>query len=229
MIEERLRFKADPDREGYILPTGPRTLILREGTAQDELTDELFRMDVASKGGAAHNGPGSMDTEIAAILYLASNPQWIQGDVLELSCSGSAGASGVVGLLGCIAAHFTLLTPEQMKKHKQQLQQSESADELDVMTVPKQPGVFPKRMHHLTLSDESPEALQGAFETVKKHFQPDQVSIKELHWSVPRRTGTNRRYDHEYRTILGSDLELASPTAKELARTVGNMLLPPNE
>jgi hypothetical protein len=232
MIEERLRFKADPDRDGYILPTGPRTLILREGTADDELTDALFTMDILPSGKAiSHNGPGSMDTEIAAILYLASNPQWIQGDVLELSCSGSAGASGVVGLLGCIAAHFTQMSPEALQRHKEQLQQSQSPDDIvsEVMTLPKHHRVFPKRMHHLTLSDESPEALRGAFEMVKKHFKPNQVSIKQLEWSVPRRTGNNRRYDHEYRTIIGSDLELAFPTAKELARTVANMLLPSNE
>lgn len=32
MIEERLRFLPDTARPGYILPVGPRTLILREGS-----------------------------------------------------------------------------------------------------------------------------------------------------------------------------------------------------
>ena len=32
MIEERLRFQPDTANPGYILPVGPRTLILREGS-----------------------------------------------------------------------------------------------------------------------------------------------------------------------------------------------------
>ena len=228
MLEERLRFKADSQNEGYILPIGPRTLIVREGTDQDELTDELFRLDILQNNEGAHNGPRSMDTEIASILYVASNPNKIQGDVLELSCSGTAGASGVVGLLGCIAAKFAGMTPEELKRYKSE--RNHPDDDNDIMTIPKfDASYFPTRMHHLTLSDESPEALQGAYETVKKHFSPQQVSIKELVWSMPRRTSSNRRYDHEYRTILGTDLELSFPTAKELARTVANMLLPSNE
>jgi hypothetical protein len=237
MMEERLRFRSDPNNPGYILPVGPRTLILREGTDQDELTDSLFRLDVWQKDQGSHNGPRSVDTEIATILYLASNPRWIQGDVLELSCGGTAGASGIVGLLGCIGARFAAMSPEERKRYKSERRDGSGGggngaggNDGDIMTIPRSgSSYFPRRMHHLTLSDESPEALQGAFETVKKHFSPQQVSIKELHWSTPRRTATNRRYDHEYRTIVGSDLELTFPTAKELARTVGNMLLPSNE
>jgi hypothetical protein len=233
MLEERLRFQPDPNNKEYILPKGPRTFILREGTDQDELTDALFTIDILPAAGQdAHNGPRSVDTEIASILYLASNPEWIQGDVLELSCSGSAGASGIVGLLGCIAAKFATMSKEDLKRHKQQLTQTESQQQIidEVMTVPKHDASpFPKRMHHLTLSDESPEALQGAFEMIKKRFRSDQVSVKLLEWSLPRRTGTNRRYDHEYRTIVGCDLEMTFPVAKELARTVANMLLPSNE
>ncbi|KAG7357462.1 hypothetical protein IV203_002150 [Nitzschia inconspicua] len=233
MLEERLRFRPDPNNKEYVLPFGPRTFILREGTDQDALTDALFTIDLLpSNGQNAHNGPRSMDTEIATILYLASNPQWIQGDILELSCSGTAGASGIVGLLGCIAAKFATMSKEELTRHKQQLTQTESQQDIvdGVMTVPKhESSLFPRRMHRLTLSDESPEALQGAFELIKKHSTANQVSIKPLQWSVPRRISNNRRYDHEYRTIVGSDLELSFPTAKELARTVANMLLPSNE
>jgi hypothetical protein len=41
MIEERLRFLPDTTRPGYILPVGPRTLILREGSeGQCEITTD---------------------------------------------------------------------------------------------------------------------------------------------------------------------------------------------
>ena len=85
MIEERLRFQkasgGGNDDDGTVFPVGPRTLIVREGTADDEITPELFRMDVnesddsssSSDGGkGTHSGPRVFDTAIASILYLAS-------------------------------------------------------------------------------------------------------------------------------------------------------------
>ena len=82
---------------------------------EDSITEELFRMDLLAPNtsgnnpNGAHNGPRSVDTEIASILYLASNPYWIQGDVLELSCAGTAGASGVsLSHEGASSAIFSL-------------------------------------------------------------------------------------------------------------------------
>jgi len=208
LIEERLRFKADPENPGYILPYGPRTIIFREGTNEDEITDELHRVNLGTKN---HNGPGTMDTAITTILYLASNPELVQGDVLQLGCE-----DGSVGLLGCIAARFAM---DPKKKT------SNDANEESVLTVPEHEEIFPPRMHHLTLSEEGEVALNDAYDLVK-HFSNGYVSLKDIRWAnrVP-----GRRYDHYYRTIIGSDLDFSYPTAKELARTVANYLLPSDQ
>jgi len=242
MLEERLRFQADTNNEGYILPIGPRTLIVREGTEDDELTDELFRMDLfGSKrngnGKGTHNGPRSFDTEIATILYLASNPKWIQGDVLELTCGGQAGEScGIVGLLGCISAKLASMTSNEIEQYKKQRKETmeEEAKEVSLNSLQEQQrdklsGLIPQRMHHLTLSDESPESLNRVSEMYRQHFSdttPSPVSVKQVEWSYPRR---QHNYAHEYRTIVGSDLDLTFPTAKELSKAVANLLLPSNE
>lgn len=39
MIEERLRFLPDEENPGYILPVGPRTLIVREGSEGQSIRD----------------------------------------------------------------------------------------------------------------------------------------------------------------------------------------------
>ena len=205
----------------------------------DDITEELFRMDLLAPNKAgdnpngAHNGPRSVDTEIASVLYLASNPNWIQGDVLELSCAGTAGASGVVGLLSCVASRLASMTADELKAYKQQ--RAEAMAEVDPLKPTHKTdfeSVFPQRMHHLTLSDESPESLQSVSELIHRHFKSYSgsplVSVKQLEWSNPRGPG-RRRYEREYRTILGSDLDLTFPTAKELSKTVANSLLPSNE
>jgi len=237
MIEERLRFLPDTKNTGYILPVGPRTLIVREGSEEDDITDELFRMDLLAPNqsgtnpNGAHNGPRSVDTEIASVLYLASNPNWIQGDVLELSCAGAAGASGVVGLLSCVASRLATMSPEELKAYKEQRALAMAEDD-PLNPTKKTPfeAVFPQRMHHLTLTDESPESLQDVSELIHRHFASysgnSPVSVQQLEWSYPR---GRHRYEREYRTILGSNLDLTFPTAKELSKTVGNYLLPSNE
>lgn len=239
IIEERLRFLPDTANPGYILPVGPRTLIVRQGSAGDDITDEIFRMDLlapdktGNNPNGAHNGPRSVDTEIASILYIASNPDWIQGDVLELSCAGSAGAYGVVGLLSCVASRLASMSPEELAAYKEQRAYQMAQD--DAMNPTRKTdfdAVFPQRMHHLTLTDDSPEALQGVSELIYRHFDSfsgnPPVSVAQLEWSYPRGTG-RRNYGREYRTILGSDLDLTFPTAKELSKSVANMLLPSNE
>lgn len=42
MIEERLRFLPDTANPGYILPVGPRTLIVRQGSAGQYNLDGVF-------------------------------------------------------------------------------------------------------------------------------------------------------------------------------------------
>lgn len=238
-IEERLRFLPDTSRPGYILPVGPRTLILREGSEEDDITDEIFRMDLLapSRSGdnpsGAHNGPRSVDTEIASVLYLASNPNWIQGDVLELSCAGTAGSSGVVGLLSCVASRLASMTADELESYKQRTAPlAKEDDPLNPAQKSDFESVFPQRMRHLTLSDESTETLQSISELIHNHFKSlsgnPPVSVRQLEWSRPRGPG-RRRYEREYRTILGSDLDLTFPTAKELTKIVANSLLPSNE
>jgi len=238
MIEERLRFVPDMAKPGYILPVGPRTLILREGSEEDDITEELFRIDLLapSKSGnpdGAHNGPRSVDTEIASILYMASNSNWIQGDVLELSCAETAGASGVVGLLSCVASRLASMTTDELAAYKKQRADTVAQDDLlNPNRKADFTSIFPIRMHHLILSDESPETLQGISDLIHRHFTSysgnPPVSVRQLEWSNVRGP-SRRRYEREYRTILGSDLDLTFPTAKELSKTVANSLLPSNE
>jgi len=208
VIEERLRFQPDPENQGYILPYGPRTFILRKGTHEDKITDELYRIHLGTQ---THNGPGTMDTAIATMLFLASNPELVQGDVLELSCE-----DGAASLIGCVGAKFAL-DPVPIKQQDQ--------DDLDVMTIPKHQDTFPKRMHHLTMSEEGQDGLKAAYDIIKG-FSNGEVSLKDVRWST-RIPG--RRYDRYYRLIVASDLDFSYPESKELARTVANYLLPSNE
>jgi hypothetical protein len=207
VIEERLRYKPDPDKEGYILPYGPRTFIFRKGTDEDRITEELYRINL---GNTKHNGPGTMDTAIATMLYLASNPEIVQGDILELSCE-----NGAASLIGCIGARLVL--DPHINKQKE--------EELDIMTVPKHADIFPKRMHHLTLSEEGQERLRDTYDSIKG-FANGKVSLKDIPWST-RIPG--RRYGTFYRLIVGSDIDFSYPNSKELARTIANHLLPSNE
>lgn len=209
VLEERLRFQPDPSNPGYILPKGPRTFIIRKGTHEDEITEELYRVNL---GTHTHNGPGTMDTSIATMLYLASNPEIVQGEVLELACE-----DGAASLVGCIAAKF-VLDPSAAANKKQ-------VEDLEIMTVPKHEDPFPKRMHHLTLSEEGEDGLRNCYDIIKG-FSNGEVSLKDIRWSnrVP-----GRRYDHYYRLVVGSDIDFSFPSAKELARVVANYLLPSDE
>ena len=211
LLEERLRFQADPERPDYILPTGPRTYIFRKGTSEDEITNALYRFDF----GTTHNGPGTMDDDIATILYMAAEAKVIQGDVLQLACE-----SGVVGVMGCMAARLAL------GQLGQKMTGDGGADAGDLLTMQKHENVFPDKMHHLTLSDEGEDSLRGAYETAK-HFSNEQISLKDVRWRT--RNPPGRRYDHYYRTIIGSDIDFEYPDSKNLARTVANYLLPSNE
>jgi hypothetical protein len=211
VLEERLRFKPDPRNKGYVLPTGPRTFILREGTDTHDISKELYRLHLGD--GTAHSGPGAMDTTIATLLYLASNPEIMQGHVLQVDCQ-----SGIAGLLGCIGARFVREGPSPPPPQ---------VDD-EVLTVPKHADhIFPSRLQHLTLSDQDKENLQDAYDNTRHaRLSPGKVSIKEeFPWSqrLP-----NRHYDKFYDTIIGSDVDFSYPSAKELARVVANSLLPSN-
>jgi hypothetical protein len=125
------------------------------------------------------------------------------------------------------------MTTDELELYKKR--RAESVEQSDPLNPTRQTdfdSVFPLRMHHLTLSDESPETLQGVSELIYRHFASysgnPPVSVRQLEWSSTRGPG-RRQYDREYRTVLGSDLDLTFPTAKELSKTIANSLLPSNE
>jgi hypothetical protein len=212
VVEERVRFRPDPENDGYILPYGPRTFILRQGTEEDEITDELYRMN---EPGETHNGSGAQESTIATILFLASNPQMCQGDVLQIACG-----DGIAGLLGCIGAGMQGKDPKAMKAA------TGSDEDESIFTLPnRKDSILPKRLHHLTLTDENPSLIQKAYDTLKhSHLPPSKVSLKELQWSS-RDTSRSRQYA-SYHAVIGSDVDFSYPTSKELARMVANSLLP---
>ena len=213
VLEERLRYIPNPDNAGYIKPDGPRTIIFRKGTAEDEITNELYRLNLheSSTSASHHSGPGRMDTSYATALFLAAHPKFMQGAVMEIACE-----TGVAGILGCIGAHMA--SGEYTPPHRL---------EDDVLTVPEEDDtIFPARLERLVLSDERSDAIQDTFDTVKEgKFHQAKVQVQELPWSVriPK-----RRYDTFYRAIVGSDVDFTYPSAKELARVVANSLLPSN-
>ena len=222
MIEERLRFASSPGGDegenNRSIPIGPRTLILREGTAEDEITDEIFRMDLDRR--SDDDGSRNLDDEtmIASVLFMASNAHYIQGNVLELSSSTSGtNSNGAVATLGCIASQCAILSNElkkdqlkafvkQVQNKLKELNKNDVAD--DVMTVPGSGPVessgtfsketpagptvpFPQRMHKLTLSDENVDDLQPIANFLKSQrpwVSPDKVEIEQIEWSTRRPT-----------------------------------------
>jgi hypothetical protein len=117
--------------------------------------------------------------------------------------------------MGCIGARF-VLDPE-IEKQKD--------DGMEIMMVPKGADIFPKRMQHMTLSEEGQDRLREAYDSIKG-FPNSKVSLKDVPWST-RIPG--RRYTKFYRLIVGSDIDFSYPSSKELARTIANHLLPSNE
>jgi hypothetical protein len=103
------------------------------------------------------------------------------------------------------------------------------------VTVPNNgASLFPSRLHHLTSTDESRDALNAAYDNIRRTNIPaSKLSLKELNWSVrvppaARGYSSQRVIRPAYRTIVGSDIDFSYPSAKELARTVANSLLPSN-
>lgn len=208
-VEERVRFRPDNEDDGYLEPYGRRTLILRGPPAEkdDLMGPELYRLDV-HEATETHGGIGNDDlpTEscICTILYLASNPDLLVGNVMDLQCQ-----LGLGGLLGCIAAGFT-----------QEDSPAEPAVQDDLMPQ-KPPSPFPKSMETLTLADNSEDMLNLAFANAKNSgVESSKVNILELEWT--RRP----RLTDKYHVILGSDIYITYPTSRGLARTVAYSLEP---
>lgn len=225
VVEERVRFINDPDKGGdYILPVGPRTLILRDGSVEDgEIGDDFFSLNVHDRE-AVHSGAGNdiqIESAIATAMYVASNPDLVTGKVLEVACS-----QGVAGLLGSIGAAYVL-----NKKKEKGGGDAAKSDADEILTVPKEKNpLLPEDLKELTLTDTDEENLNMAVQNVKESgATAAQVVIAPLDWSSRSPAGTRKRQQVEYDTILGADVAFSYPEAKELARTVANALGPAND
>jgi hypothetical protein len=226
VVEERCRFVADPNRPDYIIPIGPRTLILRDGQVEDgEIGDDFFTMQCQTAEGVAktHNGAGNdsnVQASIACALYLAANPELCRGRVLEIACQ-----SGLASLLGCIAAGYTL----RRSSGSSDTQDDDPDD--DILTISnKKDALFPTELDVLVLTDvaESDLAATALANLKAAGVSGKKVALNLLDWrvrGVPAPRGQRRTID-EYRTIVGSDFSFSYPETKELARTVANRLLP---
>jgi hypothetical protein len=204
-IEERIRFIPDPNRDGYLLPIGLRTLILL-----DKNDEEFYRMNVHEQT-PTHNGFDlSLHSTITMILYLASNPKLLKGRVLELGSQ-----LGIGGLLGAIALAGVL---------GQNVQGTLGEDDDILPSKNKFQVHLPPNVEKLTLTDANVEMLNASFLNIKQSgVAPHQVVLQELDWTKRHpKISDDTRFD----TILGCDLLFSYPTAKELARTAAYMLSP---
>jgi hypothetical protein len=202
-IEERIRFIPDPNRDGYLLPVGLRTLILL-----DKDQNEFYRMNLHEQK-PTHNGfDRSLHSTITMILYLASNPKLMKGKVLELDSR-----LGIGGLLGAIALAGVLGQDVQGTPPR-----------IDILPSKQNFQVhLPPNVDTLTLTDSHVEMLNVAFRNIKQSgLAPHKVVLQELDWTRHPKIADDARFQ----VILGCDLLVSYPTAKELARTAAFMLEP---
>jgi hypothetical protein len=213
VVEERVRFEADPNNAEYIRPVGERTLILRQGQVEEgEIGDEFFTQNVHD-GKKTHNGAGTdmtIESAIATAMFLASNPSLVQGQVLEVACE-----LGLAGILGCIGAGHVLGKHTEKKK------------EIGLMDFPDEyDDLLPTALKRLCLTDSDEERLNLTFKNVKNSgVSPAKVAVEQMDWTHRVRHVPGTPYK-EVHTIVASDVAFSYPQAKELARTVAHRLEP---
>jgi len=219
-VEERCRFTADPERPGYILPVGRRTLILRDGQVEDgEIGDDFFTLSVEDNHEKVHNGAGNdleLISSIVTAMYLACNPTLCQGEMLEVACD-----LGLSSLLGCIGAGFA-------DKSADAHNEGDDGVVDDILTISKGgSGLFPKYLDLLVISDSDEVRLNTAFHNLKHSGVPaSRVDMQVLDWRIRHVRPRGAVPLKEYRTVVASDVAFTYPEAKELARAVANRLLP---
>lgn len=212
-FQERLRFVSDPTKPRALNPNGPRTYIFHPGGGNDDdnsapIRPEVFRIHI---GAGDHRGQDVMDSQIATALFVASNPQFVQGDVMQV-----ASEDGVAGVLGCIGAQFGITEWDDTKLQN---------DDFDFDL--KREKLFPPALRRLTLSEEGPDGVKKVYGSIQPFISytgsNNRIGYDDIPWKarIPR-----RRYESYYRTIIGSDVDTVYLVAKELARTVANYLLP---
>lgn len=246
VLEERCRFAPDPNKPGYLLPIGSRTLLLRDGQVDDgEIGNDFFTVQVSEgednagttlgAGGStavtstkSHKGAGNdaaLQTALVCALYLASNPDMCRGRMLEISCQ-----SGLASVLGCLGAGYTL------RRRNELPQTANAAAADDILTIAPNPSdsLLPTDLELLTLTDVDEESLRKAYRNIQAAgLSGSKVAMTVLDWRratamMMRTTNNNRspRRVEEYRTVVGSDLTYSYPETKELARAVANRLEP---
>jgi hypothetical protein len=215
VVEERGRYTVDPQRLEYILPVGPRTLLLRNGRVDDgEIGDDFFSLSTSLDG-------TNVQSALVCALYLAANPQLCQGRLLELS-AGDTG--GLASLLGSIGAGYSIRW-NSLDRSKPPPPSNDTEDD-DILTISKGPSIFPLNFASLTISDvdesrltQALTMLQSASSSFSRH-----VVLDVLDWRTRTIRPRGPRSVPEFRTIVASDVSLSYPESKELARTVANRL-----
>jgi len=102
-----------------------------------------------------------MDESIATALWMASNPQLIQGDMLQLGCG-----CAVPSILGCIGAKLVL--GEEVG--------GDGDWSAELLTVPEHHSSLPEKLSHLTLTNQSEEALKEALD-IAKIFESKKITL----------------------------------------------------
>jgi hypothetical protein len=217
VIEERVRFVADPDRANIrsvgVVPTGLRTIILRNGNNATDGTagKEFYAINVHDEPTSKHhNGAGfdpKLQSNIATALYLASCPDLVaRGRVLELS-------SHLGALLGCIGAGFVAHGRPTKK------------EEVDILTVPSwYDSLLPEGLEKLTLSNPDQQDLATVLENVKNSgIHASKVKCESIDWTA---RDARLKSLGEFRAIIASDLAYTYADTKMLARAIANHLEP---
>lgn len=210
MMEERCKFVLDPDNPEYLKPAGERNIILRDGRVEDgEIGDDLFQL--SSLG--PHTGAGTnadLQVDLVAAMYLAANPSFCQGKVLEID-------AGVAGALGCLGAGCI---------ERRDAGSSDNPIEEDVLTISDEDNLFSKDLELLALAGDSEKRLRSLHDLLKANGAVNsKVTTGVVDWRIrnARQVGKTQRY-REYKNIVASNMDLTYPEAKELARNVANRL-----
>ena len=242
IIEERCRFVVDPQRPDYMIPQGPRTLLLRNGMGMDfdngEIGDDFYTIHVAtgtattetSSSSSTHNGAGNdpaVQSAIACAIYLSCNPDICQGRMLEVSAD-----TGLGSLLGCIGAGHV------MKHNKGESGLDETSEDIvdDILTIGKdRKGPFPPELELLTITDVDETQLLKIMNNLKASGLKSghKVNLDVLDWRtrkiqprINRSPSSSSASSHEFRTVVASDIVFSYPETKELARAVAHRVEP---
>ena len=250
IVEERCRFVVDPQRPDYMIPNGPRTLLLRNGLGMDfdsgEIGDDFYTIQVASgttttaasttssmintNAPTVHNGAGNdpaVQSAIACAIYLACNPDICQGRMLEISAN-----TGLGSLLGCIGAGYVVKYNQNADVKSTKTSTDDIVD--DILTIGKdRKGPFPPELELLSITDVNEDQLLKVMNNLKASGLKSgyKVNLDVLDWRTrkiqPRiNRSSSLSQSAEYRSVVASDIVISYPETKELARAVAHRVEP---